>query len=202
VQTWDTSVGDVSTREELAAKYGGSTYSGGIVPSRSTDNIFVFSDPVEGRRYGYDFDGPSEDGAVFYYTGQGGVGDHSISAGNLAVLEHREGNRALRLFTVAGVVPGSKTKLQRYVGEFRVDERSPYRREFSADTTGAVRSVVVFRLLPVGRTLPDVMNDQAIVAVSPGRVPLVRLVPQEVDSSFFTRRQAQLQRVPKSPSPS
>ena len=94
---WAEPVGSVSTRIELAAKYGGSPYSGGIVPSNSTPNIFLFTDPAEGIKYGYNRDGPSPSGDAFYYTGKGTTGDQLLAGANGSVLSHMGHKRALRL---------------------------------------------------------------------------------------------------------
>jgi hypothetical protein len=185
VQAWEVKIGDSATREELVARYGGSVYSGGIVPALATKNVFLFTDPEEGGRYGYDFDGPSEDGIAFYYTGQGTEGDHELTAGNRALHEHGARGHSLRLFTADGLVHRTRTKVQRYVGEFRIDSSSPYRREISSDRNGATRSVLVFRLLPVGGVLQAELQSKRPAAPSPQLVPNAQLVGREVDTTYF-----------------
>lgn len=177
---WDIEVGHVTTREQLAARFGGSVYSGGIVPSSTSPNVFLFSDPSQGRKYGYDFDGPGSDGLTYYYTGKGSQGDHELTDGNASVLRHVDAGRSLRLFEADGTVPGSNTKFQRYVGEFSVDSSEPYRFEAAADRNGATRAVVVFKLVAVG---PHGMS--AGTAPSAADVPTSLLVPREVNSTFF-----------------
>jgi hypothetical protein len=144
---WDIPVGTITTRAKVAAKYGGAT-QGGIQPSASTPNIMIFTDPIAGARHGYaNFDGwDSKDHSVFFYTGEGQDGDQEFRNGNKALRDHERDGRAIRLFEV---VPGPRTpggKQQRYVGEFRIDEASPWRREDDQRPEDP-RSLIVFRLL-------------------------------------------------------
>src|SRR3954468_24906560 len=114
MEPWDLPVGTLRTREELAGRFGGSPYSGGIVPSKTSPNIFLFTDPAEGSQYGYTFDGPSADGSAFYYTGKGTTGDQRLDEANGSVLSHVGAQRSLRLFEAVGLVPGSATKIHKY----------------------------------------------------------------------------------------
>lgn len=88
-------------------------------------------------------------GRAFRFTGRGSLGDQTIAA-NQAILDHVEQGRSLRLFVTGGTVPGGRTERHRYVGEFHVDPRTPYRREVAPDRAGHARTVLVFRLVPVG----------------------------------------------------
>jgi 5-methylcytosine-specific restriction protein A len=111
--------GMTATRAEIHGLYGGSL-QGGIAPSNTTNTVLLFSDPAVGHRYGY-YDGwveEDEHGPIFEYTGAGTTGDQTFERGNKAILNHVEAGRSLRVFTVAGRVPGSQTRLHRYVGEF------------------------------------------------------------------------------------
>lgn len=66
-------LGDVVTRAEMQAMFGGGP-QGGIIPSGTTDNILIYADHDSGKDYGYQ-DGwlaeEDEKGPVFEYTGQG-----------------------------------------------------------------------------------------------------------------------------------
>src|SRR5664279_3999327 len=95
---WGIEVGQIVTRADVAAGYGGST-QGGIQPSKRTPNVLIYSDADEGAAYGYSYDG-WEDLArrAFYYTGEGQVGDQQLVRGNQAILSHRTDGRALGLF--------------------------------------------------------------------------------------------------------
>jgi len=178
---WTTPLGAKATRAELADQYGGSVYSGGIAPANKSDNIFVFSDPSAGEEFGYIYDGPSASGDAFYYTGHGPNGDHELIDRNKSLLRHLDDGRSLRLFVADGYVPGTKTREQMYLGEYRVDPVAPYRREPGRGKNGATRTVLVFRLLPVGDVVNDVKGLQAVAPDSAGAM----LVPKEVDSTYF-----------------
>jgi hypothetical protein len=162
-------------------QYGGSRYSGGIVPAVSSGNIFLFSDPMEGTKYGYNFDGPGE-GDSYYYTAQGTLGNHSEAGNNGSVLAHEATNRALRVFIADGFVAETKTKLQRYIGQFRIDPIAPFTRNLAPDSVGTSREVLVFHLLPVGETALNSMDSEI---GTPLNLMVARMVPPEVDSSIF-----------------
>jgi hypothetical protein len=149
---WDVPVGDTLSRETRYERYGGATY-GGIEPSATTPIVFVYSDPSRGRAYGYNFDGWNQDHTSFLYTGEGRLGDQKLAHGNRAILEHKRDGRALRLFVADGLQPGTAAKIQRYLGQFEVDAAVPYTRADAPDLKGEWRSVIVFRLRPVGSVL-------------------------------------------------
>ncbi len=128
------------------------------MPSATTNNVLLFSDPAAGHRFGY-YDGwvAEEDahGPVFEYTGAGATGDQTFERGNKAILNHVDAGRSLRVFTAAGRVPGSQTVLHRYVGEFKVDAEQPYILRQAPDSSGHSRNVIVFRLRPAGPVARD-----------------------------------------------
>ncbi|MBE1485207.1 restriction endonuclease [Plantactinospora soyae] len=178
----DLQPGTVITRQDRSDRWGGSI-QGGILPSSSTPNVFVYSDPAEGRKWGYDFDGWSTDGSVFFYTGEGAEGDQTFAYWkNQAVLAHNEQGRTLHLFIAAsGRQRGGK--LHRYVGEFEVDPALPHVR---ADDPVRERSVIVFRLRPLGavdRAEPDVAGFPDVEQTAESSV-----VPTEsADAGSFVR---------------
>lgn len=134
------------------ARYGGAKY-GGIEPSGKSPNVFVYSDPSRGEAFGYNFDGWSPDGTVFLYTGEGRVGPQQMRDGNRSILEHRTKGRALRLFIAEGLILGTAQKNHRYIGKFEVDREQPYFLEEAPDELHELRTVFVFRLRPLGKTL-------------------------------------------------
>ncbi|MFJ5020115.1 hypothetical protein [Streptomyces goshikiensis] len=148
--------GDVRTRTEIRAAFGGSP-QGGICPSDDMHSVNLYSDPDVGEQAGY-YDGwlaeEDELGPVFEYTGAGKSGDQTFDgvagSGNRAILRHAEQERVLRVFTRVGKLPRSDTKTHRYLGMFTLDGMQPYvwRRVHGED--GEERSVVVFRLRPEG----------------------------------------------------
>lgn len=170
---WRTPIGSLSTKEELAALYGGST-QGGIQASRRTPNILLYTDPLVGKDNGYTHDGWSEDRSVFMYTGEGRTGAQTLTRGNKNILDHQTDGRALRLFVSAGLKHGAKAILRQYLGEFRIDTRTPYLVDESLDVENNNRTVYVFRLKPIGSTLHlpgDVTPDyQAGKTAEPARI--------------------------------
>ena len=133
--------GEPIKRVDLHEQYGGRR-QGGISPSREDAERLPDHRP-DGRRYGYIYDGWSEDG-FFHYTGEGQEGDQAMAQGNRAIRDHVEEGRELHLFEAHG------TELE-YIGEFR------YHDDYQADapsamparrrrTRNALRKVIVFRL--------------------------------------------------------
>ena len=181
---WTTPVGAITTRAHMVDLYGGAPYSG-IAPSARTPNVLVYTDPAEGRKHGYIFDGPSDDGTAFYYTGHGPTGDQELKAGNSAIYEHAQTGRSLRLFTAVGFVECTKTKKQQYLGEFHLDLDAPMRREPHVDANNTTRTVIVFRLLPgPGAVLTTPEGDHERPR-DPNRGPAATLVSGEVQSTHF-----------------
>ena len=159
-ESWDLGPGDAIERVTLHQRYGGRT-QGGIGPSKSSPNVFVFSDPVAGEQHGY-FDGWRDDG-LFHYTGEGQRGDQQMKSGNGSILHHKEEGRALRVFDGAR---GTVT----YVGEFETDGDQPYYYTDAPETNnGPVRQVIVFRLRPLD-TVPALPAS-----------PIDRLLKQRVE---------------------
>lgn len=165
--------GEQIRRKALHDRFGGST-QGGISASSQTANVFLFSDPEAGEEYGY-FDGWNDDG-YFHYTGSGQHGDQRINyAPNAAILNHREGNRALRLFR------GSRDVVT-YVGRFEVDADQPYFWDYLPERTGGPkRWVVVFRLHQIGDVSPSMNVDALMQPVEPS-VTEVPIEKQHIQS--------------------
>lgn len=147
--SWTIEPGAIVTCAEISAQYGGAVF-GGIQPSTRTPNVFVYSDPETSADI-YPYDGWSEDQTVFLYTGEGQQGDQQLTKGNKAILQHRSDGRTLRVFAAEGHLDGTSTRTHRYLGAFEVDDRLPYVRQPAADTDGEERSVIVFRLRPIGK---------------------------------------------------
>lgn len=139
-QVWALQPGERIERKELQERYGGRT-QGGIGPSKSSPNVLLFSDPVAGEPHGY-FDGWRADGC-FHYTGEGQRGDQQMKSGNAAILNHASEGRALRLFL------GARGNVN-YEGNFELAPDRPFYTTDAPETNnGPVRSVIVFRLLPI-----------------------------------------------------
>lgn len=147
---WDVEVGAELNRDERMERFGGGRY-GGIEPSAKTPNVFVYSDPSRGSAYGYDFDGWV--GGEFLYTGEGRVGDQELREGNRAIALHDQDGRTLRVFVADGFIGATQSRRHLYIGEFAVNSEVPYFTTEAPDENGDLRTVFVFRLLPVGEHL-------------------------------------------------
>jgi hypothetical protein len=188
--SWHLQPGDVTTRAELVARYGGSVYTGGIVPSRTSNFVMVFSDVEEGAQFGYaEHDGVTDEGDGFDYTGAGAAGNQYFIRGNRTLLNHRDDDKRLQLFVSAGTRPGSSTKQQEYVGEYelRDDGRGPFRYDKALDKDKRERTVIVFQLRRISP------------GTSPRNVPRARpidgegtpfQVPIEADRTYVSARRA------------
>jgi hypothetical protein len=149
-----------------------------MTTSKSSPNIFLFTDRNVGELHGYR-DGWLED--VFHYTGKGQRGDQKMNDINVALLSHELTERSVRLFRGVG---GTVT----YLGEFRVDDKHPYYKMDAPETGGGpTRQVIVFRLLPVGSVVKDAQDEmdagavllEDIAAAVESGTPVVKLVPIE-----------------------
>ncbi|WP_043231638.1 hypothetical protein [Streptomyces sp. NRRL F-5193] len=148
--------GEITTRAAMQEVFGGGP-QGGIITSRTSDNVLIYNDHDAGSIFGYKdgwLDEEDEQGRIFEYTGAGTEGDQTFlgrkGVGNKAILQHVEDGNALRLFMAAGKVPGSGAKQQRYIGEFQLDGEQPYVVREALDVKNNMRKVIVFRLRPVG----------------------------------------------------
>lgn len=175
--------GDFVTRRDLAVEYGGST-QGGIVASRRSNMVFLFTDPGHGSQFGYVYDGFTEDGSAYHYTGAGQNGDQVVTHSNAPIANAAERGSTIQLFAADGFVPGTGTKRQRYIGEFVLDPSDPFQRMPALSTDrGEVRTVLVFRLLPVA-AIPSALIDAAGQSQLP-REPFAVEVPTEINSAQF-----------------
>jgi hypothetical protein len=146
---WNIALGQKLKRREVHAMYGGQM-QGGISTPTGSSNIFIFTDPTSGAKYGYDLhEGLREDGS-YAYTGEGQVGDQSLIRGNKAIFESASANKTIRLFRTEGT-------FATYVGAFSLGDPD-YELRQSADVNGDIRSVIVFNLIPINAaldSLPD-----------------------------------------------
>lgn len=167
-------------RSRIHDKLGGNRQSG-ISPNNTTGKIFLFSTPHKGRVNGYT-DGWGPDG-FYYYSGEGRQGDQGIKKGNRSVLHHAEEGVTLHLFksVESGVV--------QHVGEFAVHKSAPYYWTDALDMDGEMRSMIVFRLVPVHETLPR----EPPSAQPPSTKPKVTDVPVEQNKTEFAHSYRQTQ---------
>lgn len=175
-------VGELYTRQDIAIQYGGSR-QGGIIASTKSDSVFIFTDRAEGNQFGYVYDGFGENGSVLHYTGAGQDGDQPESHANSPVLTHAEKGRTVHAFVADGFVAGTQTKRQRYIGEFFLDPARPFERMPAPDKNGALRTVIVFRLLPVA-PVPDNVIQTVGTSDITDRARSME-VPTEINSTHF-----------------
>lgn len=175
-------VGELYTRSDLALEYGGSR-QGGIIASTKSDSVFIFTDHAEANQFGYVYDGFGEGGQVLHYTGAGQDGDQLESHSNSPVLTHASKGRTLHAFVADGVVAGTQTKRQRYIGEFFLDPARPFERMPAPDRNGALRTVIVFRLLPINMVSDEVIRRVGFSEISDRAGSLE--VPTEINSTHF-----------------
>lgn len=117
----------------------GGQRQGGISTPKDQPLVIAFTGEA-GKTHGYD-DLWDDDG-VFHYVGEGQSGDMQFTGGNSAIEEHVQNGKKLLLFQMMG-----RGKPCRYRGEFV--RQSSYLRPNTPSTSGALRTAIVFRLLPV-----------------------------------------------------
>lgn len=188
--TWTLQPGDALVREQIHSVYGGNSQAG-ISYSSSTPNVLVYSDHEKAADNGYDFDGWDKSQQVYYYTGEGKVGDQVMLRGNRAIAEHQTDGAALRLFVAVGNRPGTRTRVHEYVGQFTVDVEQPYVVRRAPGTDGFPRDVFVFRLLPVGpvaaggsphiSTIEGAAQSAAVAAVAVDAIPVAIATIEQSD---------------------
>jgi len=180
---WDLPVGALLSRAERKVRFGGAMF-GGIEPSRRSANVFLYSDPSKGEAYGYNYDGWTDNGRMFLYTGEGREGDQPMSHGNRAILEHRDRGRSLRLFVADGWVEGTGQRSQRYIGEFEIDHANPYSLQEAPDANGENRTVFVFRLQPIGEALRRDSDASTVSDAEPEEFAALVAVEENIGTSF------------------
>jgi hypothetical protein len=135
--SWTLLRGQTILRKVLHDTYGG-IRQGGISPSNSTNNVFIFTDDTANREHGYETDFWLDDN-TFIYCGDGQTGHQVLNRRNGTILNHIAQSRRLRLFSpVAGLVT--------YLGEMKIDQDKPYELRDGVGRDGNLRTVVMFRL--------------------------------------------------------
>lgn len=125
--------GQVYRRKDLHKQYGGQE-QGGISTPKDHAVVFLISG-ASGSQYGYT-DGFRDDG-MYWYTGEGQVGDMEMKRGNAAVRDHKQSGKALHVFSDVG-----DATLQ-YVGEA---EYVDHHKQVAPDRDGKPRQAIVFEL--------------------------------------------------------
>jgi len=125
--------GGVYRRTDLHKQFGGQQQGGISTPSRFPV-IFIFTGE-QGTLYGY-HDGFQENG-IFFYTGEGQVGDMQMLRGNSAIRYHQESGKEIHLFEYVG-----RGTVQ-YLGQaYYVDHHT----RVAPDRNNVPRQAIVFEL--------------------------------------------------------
>ncbi|MFI9149502.1 hypothetical protein [Streptomyces sp. NPDC053367] len=186
--TQELAAGAVVTRRELHERFGG-TPQGGISPSTTSQMIMVF---VAESPLPHEFTGWGEDG-VFHLTGAGVHGDQEMTRGNLALLRHTDSGRAVHVFHQ--LPKTAEVRHYRHLGRFEVDPAQPYYTADAPDASGIMRTVIVFRLRPVGATVTGgprlpvtpATETRILKAAPEPRLEPARLRVQETPSGVISR---------------
>jgi hypothetical protein len=172
-------VGQTYTRAQLREGRGGQGQSGIVTPARVPE-VLVFSDAAAGAAPGYNWDGWADaTKQVFYYTGEGQIGEQEFSRGNLALRDARLNGKSVHLFTDRGYLAGSQTVLNRYEGEFTVDPVSGWRREDGLDKKLEPRSAIVFELHRIDGSKVVAVDGEEAQALTPDAVTTVTVTDAE-----------------------
>ncbi len=120
-------------KEEIHGLYGGQA-QGGISTSKNHPVVFVFISDA-GEQHGYR-DEYHENG-LFWYTGEGQVGDMKMVSGNKAIFEHAKNGKTIHAFEY------TRKAYVRYIGSA---ECLGYHEEDRPDREGNNRTAFVFHL--------------------------------------------------------
>jgi hypothetical protein len=176
-------LGHIYRRADLHSRFGGNR-STGIVPSRREPVVLLFhtEEPIQQfYRDGFDRDG------VYWYSGEGTVGDMKWTSGNRSVRDHAQAGADLLLFERA----------QRKDGLWRFSSNlhySGHKIEPRPDKKGQERSAIVFGLRPLPQSItglieisPNMLNLPALeqVHIAESAAPLLRPPKSDKGSGRF-----------------
>lgn len=120
-------------KEDIHGLYGGQS-QGGISTPKEYPVVFIFTSDA-GEQHGY-IDEYREDG-LFWYTGEGQVGDMKMVSGNKAILEHAQNGKNIHVFEY------TRKAYVRYIGSA---ECLGFHEEDRPDREGNNRRAFVFHL--------------------------------------------------------
>lgn len=148
---WTLLRGQSILRKKLHLTYGG-IQQGGISPSNTTKNVFIFSDDAANKEHGYERDYWVDD-LTFIYCGDGQKGNQALNNRNGTIFNHINQDRKLRLFSpVRGLVT--------YLGELIIDSENPYTLKDGMGRDGLPRTVVMFKLKRVLEKHESLVDDE------------------------------------------
>jgi 5-methylcytosine-specific restriction protein A len=167
-------------RQEIHGHLGGQT-QGGISTPANSPFVILFTGEA-GKQHGYhDF---WDDNGILHYYGEGQSGDMQDKSGNRAIREHQENGKRLPLFQMMG-----RAQPYRFIGEFRF--RHAYGKDGVPDTSGALRTAIVFMLEPVERDFnpfQNVIADRTQSQIDLSATASLQLVEIRSKQSLFKRR--------------
>lgn len=147
---WTLLRGQSILRKKLHLTYGG-IQQGGISPSNTTKNVFIFSDDAANKEHGYERDYWVDD-LTFIYCGDGQKGNQALNNRNGTIFNHINQGRKLRLFSpVRGLVT--------YLGELIIDSENPYTLKDGIGRDNLPRTVVMFKLKRVLEKHESLVED-------------------------------------------
>lgn len=124
---------EYNRKSDIHGPYGGQA-QGGISTPKDHPIVFIFTSDAGGQ-HGYK-DEYRDDG-IFWYTGEGQIGDMKMVSGNRAIFEHAKNNKTLHVFEY------TKKSHVRYIGSA---ECLGYHEETRIDRNGDYRTAFVFHL--------------------------------------------------------
>lgn len=181
-------VGALYNRQgEIHDVYGGQR-QGGISTPVNAPYIFLFTG-TSGTNHGYAdyWEDEGKDGLVFYYYGEGQLGDMRFKGGNAAIRDHIKNGKRVLLFKSLG-----KSLPYRYEGEVFLlgyDDQ-----QVCADSHGNLRKAIVFRFTSLSdlsfysNTLPAVSVSKVAEPMSFEKTISTQLVAVRSKQSLFRRR--------------
>jgi hypothetical protein len=177
--------GQFYKRVEIHSQYGGNPHSG-ISSSAKAPYIFIFTGS-SGHQHGYHDGWDNEN--IFFYSGEGQVGDMKFTKGNLALREHLDRGKRVFLFET-----GKKRAPVKFNCELEF-----YDVGFlpTPDRNGNMRQGITFFFKRKGAYIPvspDILNESAKVAESlpeyklPIETERTGLVTSRVGQDIFRKR--------------
>jgi hypothetical protein len=132
--------GETFLRSEMHEKVGGS-FRHGMTSCSAGSEFLLFHDKKKSVKFGYHiWEGLQADGK-FHYTGQGTLGNQTLTKSNLALIRAGELGHAIHLIES---VDGTCT----YIGEYLLDDPNFFIAEAPDELQESLRKVYVFRLAP------------------------------------------------------
>ena len=172
-----------SRRGQIHSLLGGQQ-QGGIATPAEHPIVVIFTGEA-GEAHGYS-DYWDENG-YFHYFGEGQSGDMEFKGGNRAILDHVQNGKRLIAFQSTG-----KGKPYRYRGEFIALSHDVV--PGVPDTSGALRSAIVFKLQALEELEPlgDVDDETSVDQL--GATSALRLVEVRTKQTLFRRRLLMVER--------